>query len=80
MVTYVCKRCKFPFDHKGTYDKHIKRKTKCRINNSGSKTVAKKVHYCDICRINYERGDILTRHLRTKLSTSMRPACPRRSP
>ena len=71
MVKYTCKRCKKEFDQKIVYVRHINRKKKCSVNNSGSKINKKSnTHYCKTCDKLYSRKDALTQHKKSKLHES----------
>lgn len=68
MVNYTCKYCKFIFDNKIAYIRHINRINKCKINNFGSKSSKRAVqYYCDACNKSYSRKDALLQHKKTKL-------------
>lgn len=60
MVKYICETCKLAFDKKCRYDKHLERKTNCKILKYKPE---KKVHNCGFCEKEFSRADSLRRHI-----------------
>jgi hypothetical protein len=61
MVLYKCKKCSRTFDRKYVFDRHINRKTNCKIG--GSKTNVKCDYYkCKNCDKSYSRKDTFQKH------------------
>ena len=67
MVVYKCKRCKKIFEDKTSYERHLNKKFKCKVNKSGSKVNKKKTHCCKTCKKTYTRKTSLVRHMKTQL-------------
>ena len=65
MVNYTCNRCKKVFDHKGTFDRHINRKRKCKKLPRISPDFAPK-NICPNCGQNCSRRYHLNRHLSSR--------------